>query len=69
MDVLGLCLTRIIFFTAFSWLLHVGKYPGQPLARISHELTTAAAYTSVLTALCSFGLLSPGLLALTDQCI
>ena len=27
------------------------------LARISHGLTTAAAYTSALTALCSFGLL------------
>ena len=29
----------------------------QVLTRISHELTTAAAYTSALTALCSFGLL------------
>ena len=29
----------------------------EKLARISHELTTAATNTSVLTALCSFGLL------------
>ena len=31
--------------------------PDVALTRISHELTTAAANTSVLTALCSFGLL------------
>ena len=46
------------------------SYSAVGLARISHQLTTAVAYTSALTALCSVGLLdvlssTPAVVSLT----
>jgi len=54
----GLATRRVSIVSFITLRLHQSRYIGLILSRrISHELTTAAAYTSVLTALCSVGLL------------
>ena len=47
-----------VFLTGNNGKIRINVISGRlVVARISHELTTAVAYTSVLTALCSVGLL------------